>query len=572
MSNKETIFKLINLLKGNGRKVSVIIFFLLISSLISIISPLINRNIMDNGFLNNNQSVVVYSAIFTLILVVIDNAIELWKENIRVTLKAGITYRLFNEYFHKLEKINISELNKTNNTELLNNIHSDISNISMIADGIFFTTITQIFNIIGGVIGLCIISWKLTLLVMCFIPIKFFAIRKLTKERGQIVNEYMAGYSKFANWFGDTLGGIKEVRIFGLFDKKIQEFNNMQSGIINLEKKMTIQNSCNFVFDQILQSFVTTTLYIVGANMVFNLNLTIGSIVSFIAYAMYCINPISALFNLGLVLSNIFPSTRRYYEFLDMDVEEESENNISLTEEMKYKPQINFENIFFSYDGEREVLKDISFQINTGEKVALIGLNGSGKSTIINLLMRFYKPSKGRIFINGNDISKTNIDDYRKNVSIVSQDSYLFNDTVKNNICLYKSIKKEKFNQILKDCNLYEFYEKLSESYKIGENGCLLSGGQRQKIFIARALATYNNLIILDEATSNIDIDTEIQINELISTKLIDKTMIVISHKPSVLRYMDKIIVLKDGKVSDIGDHDKLLKESKAYNDILINR
>ncbi|WP_155738330.1 ATP-binding cassette domain-containing protein, partial [Clostridium saccharobutylicum] len=212
------------------------------------------------------------------------------------------------------------------------------------------------------------------------------------------------------------------------------------------------------------------------------------------------------------------------------------------------------------------------FQINTGDKVAIIGLNGAGKSTIVNLLMRFYKPTGGKIFINEEDVNDINISDYRKNISIVSQDSYLFNDTIKNNICFYKIIEHEKFKQILKDCNLYEFYESLPRDYKIGENGCFLSGGQRQKIFIARALATNNNLIILDEATANVDIDTEMQINELISTKLTNKTMIVISHKPSILRYMDKIIVLEDGKVSDIGDHNRLLKESRVYNDILINR
>ncbi|WP_143317645.1 ABC transporter ATP-binding protein [Clostridium sp. HBUAS56017] len=573
MNNKETMLKLINLLKGNGRKIFAIIIFLLISSLIAIISPLINRGIMDDGFLSNNKNVVIFYSILALVLVIIDNSIELWKENVRATLKAEITYNLFNKSFHKLRRINLSELNKTNNTELLNNIHNDISNISMVADGVFFITITQIFNIIGGIIGLCIISWKLTILVICFIPIKFFVARKLTKERNQMANHYMTGYSKFARWFGDTLGGIKEVRIFGLFNKKIGEFNDMQGNVIKLEKKMTMQNSFNLVFDRTLQSFITTILYIIGANMVFDLNLTVGSIVSFISYSIYCISPISAVLNLGLVLSNILPSTRRYYEFLQMDSEEEeNKSTVSLTEEMMNNPQINFQNIFFSYDGERDILKDISFQINPGEKVALIGLNGSGKSTIITLFMRFYRAYSGKVLLNGMDINKINIDDYRKNVSIVSQDSYLFNDTIKNNVCLYKNIKDEKFQQILKDCNLYEFYEKLDEDYKIGENGRLLSGGQRQKILIARALATENNIIILDEATSNIDIDTERQINELIMTKLADKTIIIISHKPNVLKYMDKIIVLKDGEINAIGDHDELLKESKVYNDILNNR
>ncbi|AGX44667.1 ABC transporter ATP-binding protein [Clostridium saccharobutylicum] len=574
MRNKETIYKLINLLKGNGRKVSVIIFFLLISSLISIISPLISKNIMDKGFLSNNKWTVIYYSLLAFALVVIDNVIDFSKEKIRVALKAEITYKLFNKSFCKLREINLSELNKTNNTELLNNIHSDISNISMIGDGVFFTTITQIFNIIGGIIGLSIISWKLTLLVMCFIPIKFFAINKLTKDRKQMVNDYMLGYSQFASWFGDTLGGIKEIRIFGLFDKKMNEFDDMQNMVIDLEKKMTIQNSFNSVFDNTLQSFITTSLYIIGANMVFNLSLTIGSIVSFIAYVAYCINPISSLFNLGLVLASIFPSAKRYYKFLDMNSEAENNGIIPLNEEMKNRPQIKFENVFFSYDGKSEnnILKDINFQINTGDKVAIIGLNGAGKSTIVNLLMRFYKPTGGKIFINEEDVNDINISDYRKNISIVSQDSYLFNDTIKNNICFYKIIEHEKFKQILKDCNLYEFYESLPRDYKIGENGCFLSGGQRQKIFIARALATNNNLIILDEATANVDIDTEMQINELISTKLTNKTMIVISHKPSILRYMDKIIVLEDGKVSDIGDHNRLLKESRVYNDILINR
>ncbi|QNU67998.1 ABC transporter ATP-binding protein [Ruminiclostridium herbifermentans] len=573
MSDKDIKRKLFGIVKSNGKKFFLIIIFLIVSSGIALALPLISKEIMDNGFIKGNFNVVIYYSGITLFLVVLDKVIEYIKEKMRASLKAEITYSLFEKAFRHFEKIKLSELNKKSNTEILNNLHSDISNISMLADSVFFMAVTQIFDILGGIAGLFIISWELTFIVLCFIPLKIWAVMLLSKIRNKIIYEYMQENSEFARWFGDTLSGIKEIKIFGLFSHKMKEFEHSQKKIVGIEKRLTIQESVNNTFDKILLQILTTALYIIGAKMVFNLNISVGSVFTFIAYSTYVIMPVSALFNLSLILSEIRPAAKRYYNFLNMEMEteykEEAENTKCITAEMKYTPEITFRDVTFSYDKTYEVLKGISFSIHAGEKVALVGLNGSGKTTIINLLMRFYKPISGSIQINGVDIRNICINEYRKNISIVTQNSYLFDDTIKNNICLYKEIEEQKFIQILKDCNLYDFYCSIPEGYKVGQDGCQLSGGQRQKVLIARALATGNNLIILDEATSNVDMETENQINELIKTKLREKTILVISHKPSILKYMDKCIVLKDGKIDAIGVHEQLIKENQVYRSFI---
>ncbi len=563
--------QLLALFKPYIKKIVLIILFLLISSLVYLITPLINRNIMDNGFLKSDYKVVVLGAVSILVLISFNKVLELLKEIIRVNLKGEITFTLFKDAFNHFEKMKMSEINKKSNTEFLNNLYNDIGNISLLIDNVFFIMITQLFNIFGGLIGLFIISPKLTLFVIAVIPIKLIVVNKFAKTRKKMVEEYMSKNSQFANWFGDTLNGIKDIKLYDIFKEKVKEFEIQKKNIIKIEKKMSIQQEMNMSFDQILLQILIATIYIVGINMILNLELTVGSILSFSAYSSYVVTPISSILNIKLILSSIGPASNRYFEFLgtEVEVEDTKYKETSKFKDINENLNINFENINFSYNGSDNILKNINFSINAKEKVAIIGPNGCGKTTIINLLMRFYTPQDGKIKINNIDINSININDYRKNISLVSQNSYLFNDTIENNIFLYRKFNKNNLQKVLIDCNLYDLYKSLPIDYKLGENGRNLSSGQRQKVLLARALIGNNDLILLDEATSNIDIETENQITQLITTKFNNKTVIIISHKTKILNYVDKIILLNDGCIEAVGNHNELLAKNILYNDIL---
>lgn len=298
----------------------------------------------------------------------------------------------------------------------------------------------------------------------------------------------------------------------------------------------------------------------------FDLQLTVGSVFAFITYSSYVTGPITAILNIGYLLSGIIPSTKRFYEF--MDLKEESDHGALA--EAAYG-DLELENITFSYETEKPLLKDVNMKFPKGSKTALIGRNGSGKSTIINLLTRLYDPADGRILLNGTDIFKISLQEYRSMVSIVSQQIYLFNDTIKNNICLYKTVSDEEVEIACRDSGLDDFLKEVSLDYMVGQNGSMLSGGQKQKIALARALIHDRPIILFDEVTSNTDVYSEHQINGLLHTRLKDKTVVIITHRQEILSKVDQVIILKHGTVTDSGRYEELLNKNDELSIMLKN-
>lgn len=566
--DKKEIKLLIDLLKVQKAKVISIFTLLIFSALISLVMPLINRRIMDDGLIAQNASVVIKFSLLLFGLSIVNSMLNFFKERTRVSMKGEIIFSLYQKAFKHFEVMKISEFNKKSNTEYYNNIYNDIASISMLSDSFIFLVIAQIFNIIGGLIGLSMISLKLTLCVLLFIPVKILFIKYFSKKIKKLASELIIKNSNFSNWFGDTLNGINELKIYNVFDVKVNEFDEQMKEIIKTDKQLVLEQEMNSMSDRLIMQGLLALIYIIGINMILNLELTVGSILSFSTYAVYVVTPISTILNVNVVLSNVAPSMKRYFEFIESTVEVE-EDNIDDGININEINDVEFKNISFGYDEDNTILKDVSFKIEQNEKVAIIGHNGSGKSTVINLLMRYYTAQEGQIFVNDLELDKINISTYREKISLVSQQSYIFNDTIKNNIMMYKKYSEEMFINVLKECKLYEFYKTVPAEFKVGENGKFVSSGQRQKILLARAIIRNNGFIILDEATSNVDIDTEVHINNMLTTTLKDKTVLVVTHKQDILESVDKIIFINDGKIVDVGTHNELLLNSKEYLNFL---
>ena len=313
----------------------------------------------------------------------------------------------------------------------------------------------------------------------------------------------------------------------------------------------------NMLIDSIMVQFLSTLLYILGANLVFNMKLSVGSVFAFITYSAYVTGPISAILNIGYLLSGIIPSTKRYYAFMDLEEETDNGKTVELC-----LNDLKLEQVSFSYEKGKYILQNVDILFAKGSKTAIIGRNGSGKTTIINLLTRMYEPTNGKIMLGAENISELSLSEYRNMVSVVSQQIYLFNDTIRNNICMYKQVDDAMIEEACQDSGLEDFIKEVSLDYVVGQNGAMLSGGQKQKIALARALIHDKPIIIFDEATSNTDAYSEQQINGLLNTKLKDKTIIVVTHKKEILSKVDQIVVLKEGVVIDIGEYDDMIGQN----------
>ena len=561
MSNKEAVRRLLLLLGKYKKTIVVIVGCLLVSTGLNLCVPLISRRIMDDGFIGGNKKLLIELVLVSMVIYTINSLIDLIKEKKRVDISAKIQYFLSEQSFSHLMKLRVNYFNNTNYAETLNNINMDINQMTSVADSSVFFVITQAFSMTGGIIGLFIIDFRMTILVLLFIPIKCVVMKYFAKKQKQIMDEFIKKNQKYAKWFGDTVGGVREVKLFNILDRKHEEFDQNQKDIIEKQKQMNMLGQWNTITDSLMVQFLSTLLYILGANLVFDLQLSVGSVFAFITYSSYVTGPISAILNIGYLLSGIIPSTKRYYAF--MDLEEETDNG----ETAALCPNdLKLQQVSFAYEKEKYVLKDVDILFAKGSKTAIIGRNGSGKTTIINLLTRMYEPTSGKIMLGTEDISELPLPEYRNMVSVVSQQIYLFNDTIRNNICLYKRVDDVIVEEACKDSGLEDFIKEVSLDYVVGQNGAMLSGGQKQKIALARALIHDKPIVIFDEATSNTDAYSEQQINGLLDTKLKEKTVIVITHKKEILNKVDQIVVLKEGVVIDNGTYDELVGKNEELN------
>lgn len=544
MSNKEAVQKLLALLKNYKKVIAVIVSCLFLSTGLNLCVPLISRQIMDDGFIGGNRERLIKLVLYSLLIYFISSVIDMIKEKKRIDILAKIQYSLSEESFSHLMKTKVSYFSNKNYAEILDNINVDIRNMTSIADeGVFFV-VTQAFSMTGGVIGLFILDYRMSILVLLFIPIKYLLMKYFAKQRKKVMDAFIMDSQRYANWFGDTVGGVREVKLFGIFDSKHKEFAEKQKEVVHKQKRLNILSQWNNFTDTMLVQILVTLIYIVGSNLVFQLQLSVGSVFAFITYSTYVTGPISAILNIGYLLSGIIPSTKRYYEFMDME-EEDWEKEYTAVPRFG---DIEFQQVFFSYEKDKPVLENVNFTFPKGSKTALIGKNGSGKSTIIDLLLRIYEPTQGQILLAGERISDMPLAEYRDMISVVSQDIYLFNDTIRNNICLYKQVDEHLVLDACKDSGLSEFMEEVSLDYSVGQNGVMLSGGQKQKIALARALIHDRPIVVFDEATSNTDAYSEQQIHALLHTRLRDKTVIVITHKKGILSEVDQIEVLDSEK------------------------
>ena len=561
MSNKEAVRRLLLLLGKYKKTIVVIVGCLLVSTGLNLCVPLISRRIMDDGFIGGNKKLLIELVLVSMVIYTINSLIDLIKEKKRVDISAKIQYFLSEQSFSHLMKLRVNYFNNTNYAETLNNINMDINQMTSVADSSVFFVITQAFSMTGGIIGLFIIDFRMTILVLLFIPIKCVVMKYFAKKQKQIMDEFIKKNQKYAKWFGDTVGGVREVKLFNILDRKHEEFDQNQKDIIEKQKQMNMLGQWNTITDSLMVQFLSTLLYILGANLVFDLQLSVGSVFAFITYSSYVTGPISAILNIGYLLSGIIPSTKRYYAFMDLEEETDNGETAALCPD-----DLKLQQVSFAYEKEKYVLKDVDILFAKGSKTAIIGRNGSGKTTIINLLTRMYEPTSGKIMLGTEDISELPLPEYRNMVSVVSQQIYLFNDTIRNNICLYKRVDDVIVEEACKDSGLEDFIKEVSLDYVVGQNGAMLSGGQKQKIALARALIHDKPIVIFDEATSNTDAYSEQQINGLLDTKLKEKTVIVITHKKEILNKVDQIVVLKEGVVIDNGTYDELVEKNEELN------
>jgi len=540
---------------------------LLLNGIVSFLYPIIAKVIMDEGILKNNFNVVLMAQLGIIILIFTEVSVGIYRQNSILKIKANIVKELYKKALLKLKKIKLSYFETHNRGEFINQLDLDLNTISELIDESLCEMGVQAFSILGGLIALIILDYRLTIIVVLYIPIKATIISLLSKKNEAIAEEYINSKSEFIHLFEDSLLGMQEIRIYGVNEE--DKWQNRVESVLMKEKKMSILISLNNSIETILAQVFSSSIYIVGAKFIFNLEMTIGELLAFMTYSAFVTNPLNVILNIKYMLSSIMPSLNRYYKFLDM--EEECDYGENLIDQKEFD-LIAFNNVSFGYDPGGLILKNINFVIYQNQKIAVVGDNGSGKTTLIKLILRFMEPTNGQITLNGLDIKEYGLKEYRNLFGVCFQNNYIFDDTLKENIVLGSEISQTDYIEILKKIN-WNVEDEAQEGAKlVGCNGAKLSGGQHQKIALGRVFVKNRKLLILDEAGANLDKKTKNELYRIMFNQLKDMTIIVITHNTEVLSQFDKVLFLKNGIIDGFKKHDILYKNSTSYFEFINNK
>lgn len=567
MSDKKCIKEMIKLFFPYKKKLLCILLCMIASSIISIVNPIISQKIVDLGFIQKDVNMVVTLSVFLLGLYGLNIIIDILKEKNRLKLSADFTEKLNKDFFGHIINIKADVMENKNSAEILTQAETDVSAIASLTDERIFYVLTKLLSMVGGFIGLCVISKELAVMVLFFIPIKAVLISKLSRKRREKYNNYLDINGKYSFWLGETIAGLSEIRNFGIKKEKEKELLQFQKKINKTDYEMSMLSEYNGCVDTLLLNVLQVLIYILGIYFIVNSGLSVGSIFAFVTYSGYVTEPVISILNILFLISGIVPSAKRYFEFREK--EEEEDKGIIIPEPEFHS--IKIENLSFSY-GRDILFKDLSFDIYAGEKVAIIGGNGVGKSTLLKLIMRIHKPLSGRIILNDIPIEEYVLEEYRKIYSIVSQSVYLFNTSIKDNILLYEKENKDKLEKSLNNSGLAEFIVPQKINFNVGDNGIKLSGGQRQRIALARAFYRDKEVCILDEANSNVDIYYEKQLEELLLKEMKNKTLIMITHRMDILNRVDKIIFLKENRCFAVGRYQDLIKNDQEFKNMIVSK
>ena len=547
-------------------ELSLTFIFILLTSLTTAATAwLLDPAIKEIFEKKNNQ--MLYLIPIAIIFTFVVKAVSVYATRI-ITIKVGIKI-IQNIQILMAKKFllsDISNITKKHSGKYLSQFNNDTGILFNVLTGVVVTIVKETLTLIALVGLMFYHDWQLSLVAITMIPVAAFSSKNIGKKMGKKVLVSLEASDKFMKFFSEMIKGSWLIKIY---QKKEEELKKI-SIIINerfraVRKVEQTRLGAGPIMEMISATAIATVVFFAGYRSMQGA-LTLGEFVSFLAALMLAYQPVRALAGMNIGIQEGITSAKRIYEIID---EKNEINNDEKAPYLKLKnATIEFKNISFTYPDGTLALKNLSTKIEGGTKVGLVGVSGSGKTTFLNLIPRFFHLKNGSILIDNQNINDLNLSSLRKEISLVSQDVILFDDTIKANI-LYgnASASNEEIMKASKFAAAQDFIEKLPNKYEtiIGENGVKLSGGQKQRLSIARAILKNSSIILLDEATSSLDSESESVIQHAIENLTKNKTTIIIAHRLSTVMNCDKILVFENGQIIEEGKHEFLVNNSSTY-------
>ncbi len=536
--------------------------------------PALMKPLLDRGFTGQLDNKLWQVPLFLVGLAMVRSLAQFLSNYLLTRVINAVLLKLREQMFQTLLHARTVFFQKNSASNLINAVVFEVNNVLSIMGGMLISLVRDSLTVVGLMGYLIYLNWRLTLVVLIIFPVIALIMSKINKRLRALNREQQGLTSELAYIVEEAAAGYKIVKVHGAEQYEMRRFMEKAERLRQFALKSAVAGGLNQPITQLVASMALSVVLVIALMQSATEGTTVGGFASFVTAMMLVISPLKHLADINQPLQRGLTAAEMIFTLIDEPFEEEESRTPNMKALAKTKGGIRFENVGFSYQqevGRKDALTDINLSIRPGEIVAFVGPSGGGKSTLVNLLPRFFKPTSGHIFLDDTPLEEIVLSDVRKQIAFVSQDVILFNDTIAANVA-YGAVAEEGIDrgrviEALEAANLSAMIKELPDGIDsmVGDNGNRLSGGQRQRLAIARAIYKNAPILILDEATSALDSESERQVQDALERLMAGRTTLVIAHRLSTIEHADRIVVLEHGKVIENGSHEDLIKQDGLY-------
>ncbi len=558
--------RLIRYIKPLWAQLLLAIIFMIIFSLLTSAVAFLVKPALDDIFLKQDAEMLKLLPLGLILLFIVKGAANYLQSYFIGYVGNRVVANIREEVFYHIQGLSLRFFNSIPSGTLTSRVIYDIAMIQRSVSSVIAGLLKEIITALGLVGVLFYRDWRLAIITLVILPLLFFPIFKYSRKLRRFSKKGQSQVAEISNFLQESFTGIRIIKAFLMEEFNRREFYRVNERLFELMIKRLRVKSITAPISETFGGLAAAAVIWYGGSQVISGHTTPGSFFSFMTALFMLYGPIRSLNRSNNQVQEALAAGTRVFELLDTDPEiKDAEGAITLP---GFKDRICYKDVDFAYNPEEPVLKKVSLTIKKGETVAIVGRSGSGKTTMLNLLPRFYDVDAGMITIDGYDIRKLTQYSLRRQIAIVSQQTILFNDTIRTNITYGRTdISDADLIAAAKSANAHNFIEQLPEGYEtiVGENGIRLSGGQQQRLSIARALLKNSPILILDEATSSLDTESEREVQSAINRLMQNRTTLVIAHRLSTITHADRIVTMNEGQITEVGSHEELLQKNGEY-------
>ena len=570
---KELVVRVFSYLKPYWKQMAAVLGAIIVSSVLSIYPSILTGKIIDDGLIKRDLNMLIRLILLSLAVTFGSNLIGVLESYMNTWIAQHITFDMRNQMFAHLQQMSHRFFTENSQGDIITRMTSDIGGVQQVITSTFSSILSNTITLIVALLAMFRMNWVLAVTGIIIVPLFTIPTRRAGRTRWELTRESQECNDQINGILNETMSvsGQLLVKLFGMEQFEYRKYRKANEKMIRLNIRESMAGRWFRVVMSTVASVGPMLLYLIGGilMMKYDSDLTVGDITVMVTLLGRMYGPVNQLLNIQVDWLRSMAMFTRIFEYFDMPVEIANAENALVPE--KTEGNIRFDHVFFRYSEERMILKDVSFELKAGNSIAIVGPSGSGKSTMINLIPRLYDVTEGAVYFDEHDVRSLDLAYLRSNIGVVTQDTYLFNGTIRENL-MYANVHAtvEQLEEACRKANIHDFIMAQEKGYdtEVGNRGLKLSGGEKQRISIARVLLKDPAVLIFDEATASLDSISEKAIQDAIDPLIESRTSILIAHRLSTILAADEILVVKDGEILERGTHKELVKADGVYTEL----